>query len=114
MATPRPPGVRRAGVFEERLAHAANSPTHAPRFVSLWLVGLRFARIRSLRSATLPSPANPHIAWSRARFIGSGNVVGGRSVTRNPPKKDRGRAPSMARSAKNELILKKDECIECY
>jgi hypothetical protein len=43
----------------------------------LWLVGLRYARIRSLRSATLPSPANPRKSLSWARFIGSGNVVGG-------------------------------------
>jgi hypothetical protein len=43
-------------------------------------LGLRSARIRSLRSATLPSPANPQNPRTRVRFIGSGNVVGRRPL----------------------------------
>jgi len=52
MATPRPPGVRRASVFEERLARAANIlPAFRP-LKSLWGSGL--ARSHSL------TPLRPH------------------------------------------------------
>ena len=71
--------------------------------------------------APLRRGAHPHCPRQRTRIYPSrGLALSARAtsqaenVTRNPPKKDRGRAPSMARSAKNELILKKDECIECY
>jgi len=36
--------------------------------------------MRSLRSTTLPSPANPLNPETRARFIGSGNVAGGKPL----------------------------------
>ena len=50
MATPRPPGVRRASVFEERLARAANIlPAFRP-LKSLW--GSGFTPLAFARSAS--------------------------------------------------------------
>ena len=52
MATPRPPGVRRASVFEKRLAHAANTlPTHRPQILN----GLGVRRAAARASPTLRS-----------------------------------------------------------
>ena len=39
---------------------AANKPAQARRFVSLGSSGFATLAYRSLRSTTLPSPANPH------------------------------------------------------
>ena len=64
----------------KRDATSYNKPTHAPRFSSCGSSGFASLAFAHSASATLPSPANPRISWSRARYIGSGNVVGGRPI----------------------------------
>lgn len=80
MPTPRPPGVRRANVFEEQFVLHVTSAVHARRLNPKSSSGFAPLAFAHSASATLPSPANPRKSLSRARFIGSGNVVNRRPL----------------------------------
>jgi hypothetical protein len=66
--------------YKDREVKRLTSTAHARRLVSLGSSGFATLASRSLRSTTLPSPANPRESLTRARFIGSGNVVGRRPL----------------------------------